>query len=327
MQVRTDNCINCEGNQFRDSYLPLEYTCQHCGHIDHFKYSINATEIRELKFGSFLSSFPKMMLAWKDVTKHIASDSNLFSLTTCNQCSKVVLIPRDTPIELECDYCQTANPFPISNEVMDAFPPGQFRFEMRAGPGAYCDIHTIAEPQVTVITEDIPCPDCGAIVPHFEGFTQCQSCDKNLFAQSSCGKRVIPGLRVGGHLNGNAVDGWYSFEEFEELHNDIQASIDKGMDNIFIPFRFMSKLLRLDLVFDEDEKKFAFLGCGCFFLITSPFWIFSGAFLLQLIVGIVVSTIIQVLKSIFGIDLQEVLGYSSTDPIEFVLQILGTFLY
>ena len=64
-------------------------------------------------------------------------------------------------------------------------------FEMRAGPGAYCDIHTIAEPQVSAITEDIPCPDCGAPIPPFEGFSQCQSCDKSLFALSSCGKRVI----------------------------------------------------------------------------------------------------------------------------------------
>ena len=112
-----------------------------------------------------------MILAWKDVTKHIASDRNLFSLTTCNQCSKVALIPRDTPIELECDYCQTANPFPISNEVMDAFPPGQFHCASRTGILRYP--HDCS--QVTVTTEDIRRPDCGAIVPPFEGFSTCQS--------------------------------------------------------------------------------------------------------------------------------------------------------
>ena len=63
-----------------------------------------------------------------------------------------------------------------------------------------------------------------------------------------------------------------------------------------------------------------------FFFITFPFWLFNGVFLLKLIFGIVVSIIILVLKSVFGIDLQEVLGYSSTEQIEFILHILGTLL-
>ena len=74
-------------------------------------------------------------------------------------------------LNLSVIIAKLPNSFPISNEVMDAFPPVLFRFEMRAGPGAYCDIHTIAEPQVSAITEDIPCPDCGAPIPPFEGFS------------------------------------------------------------------------------------------------------------------------------------------------------------
>ena len=313
MHIRTENCINCEGNQFSDNYLPLEYTCQHCGHSDHFEYSAIAKGIRELEFGNFVSNFPKMIMAWKDVTQHITGDSNLFSLVTCNQCSKVVLISRDTPIELECDFCQTPNSFPIKNEVMDAFPPGRFQFEMRAGPGAYCNIHTVAEPKITAITETIACPDCGAPVPPFEGYSECQSCDKSLFALSSCGKRVIPGLRVGGHLNGNSVNGWYSFEEFEVLHNDIQSSIKKGMDNILIPFTVLGKILQLDFNFNDTEKKFGLLGCGCFLFITGPFWLFTGAFLLQIVTSMLLSIVIMFCESVLGIDLKEILSESSAD--------------
>jgi len=308
MHIRTDNCHNCNGNQFKDNYVPLEYICQHCEHIDHFTYSANNKEIRELKFGSFLSSFPNMIGAWRDVTKQVVGNGNVFSLNCCSACSKVVLIPRDTLIELECNYCNTPNSFPISDEVMDAFPPGRFQFEMRAGPGAYCNIRTSAEPKISALTESTPCPDCSALIPPFEGYTECASCEKSLFAMSSCGKRVVPGLSVSGHLNGKSIDGWYSLEEFESIHNGVEAAMAKGMDNINIPFRFVGKILRFDFNFNEDEKMFAMLAGGCFLFLTSPFWMFLAGYVLKFVFGLMFGAVYLLAKYIFGVDLKEITG-------------------
>ena len=308
MHVREESCHSCNGNQFKDDYLPVEYSCQHCGHTALFQHSIHNKGIRELKFGNFLSSFPKMIGAWRDVTKNMVDNGNVFSLNCCSRCSQVVLIPRDTPIHLECNYCNTPKSFSIGDEVMDAFPPGTFHFEMRAGPGAYCNIRTSADPKVSSVTESIPCPDCTAPILPFEGYTECPSCEKSLFAMSSCGKRVVPGLNVAGHLNGKSIDGWYSLEEFEYIHNGVEAAMDKGMDNINIPFRFIGKLLRFDFNFNDDEKLFGMLGCGCFFFLTSPLWMFLAGYVLKYVFAMIFGVFYFFAKYVLGVDLKEVVG-------------------
>ena len=225
MHIREDACRNCNGNDFKEHYAPIHYTCQHCNHRDTVQFPVGDQNIRIIPT-PFLNPF-KLFAIWNQIIE----SSHLFSLIHCSKCKNMVHVARDTPIDLPCEYCDHSNEYPISDEVMDALPDGWLSEEKKVMGYGY-SLKMESDFTVTKIEDDTICPSCNSTIPPFEGQTRCAFCDHELFALSACGKRVIPGFKVRGRIkeqgNTRSVTGWYNLQEFQQLYTEAKNSVGNG---------------------------------------------------------------------------------------------------
>ena len=229
MKIRSENCRQCQGNQFEDHYTPLEFSCQHCGFEDQITFEVGAQNPRELNEVSLINPF-RIFAIWHELINTIAADSTLFSLCTCKNCDKIVMVKRKTPIGLACAFCSTVSEYPISSEIMDAYPNGTIQQEKKILGSGY-NIKIWPDPKITSVDQDIHCPSCSSLVPAFEGTTSCEACGKEMFAISACGNRVLSGFQVRGYIKRpegvKRIDGWDNHVEFEKIYTEALEALNE----------------------------------------------------------------------------------------------------
>ncbi len=222
MHIRKDNCQHCQGNQFKDHFLPVSYTCRHCNHQSEMTFAVNNSDVRLITL-NILNPFT-FFTKWKQVVH----TTDQFCLTKCEQCTELIMIDPETPIGLPCDFCDTVHEYPIRSEVMHALPDGKIMEEVKV-MGAGYRIKMWSEAQTSKIEDTSDCPSCNSPIPPFSGHTTCASCDRELFALSSCGYRILPGFQVRGYIHERGeprnISGWYTLSEFETLYQQAKSAV------------------------------------------------------------------------------------------------------
>lgn len=205
MPIQVLSCAHCGAAAPEASFEPLACSCPGCDTAHQLRLPTDG----ELRAPTLGAAGLSRRAAWRQALAQ-RQDQRLVIVAPCPACQGPLTAPRDTQLQLACQYCGQPSSFTLGDHVADTLPS----FEVAAATwGGGLHLSWTPEHWEAGAADPVRCPGCSATVAPFFGLARCAHCDTALLALHACGRRVLPGIRLRGFDEGRQVDRWLPLHE------------------------------------------------------------------------------------------------------------------